>query len=72
MVRAAVEQLGKQVYGEDVSKATELVFSILHIDLTASTLALLTQVLPRLLAGDGRDGLLAFPTGRALAKLTVQ
>merc|ERR1712203_338423 len=51
---------------------TDLVFSILHIDLTASTLALLTQVLPRLLAGDGRDGLLAFPTGRALAKLTVQ
>lgn len=60
------------MYGEDVSRATELVFSILHLDLTASTLALLTQVLPRLVAGDGRDGLLAFPTGRALAKLTVQ
>lgn len=71
LVRAAVEQLGKQVYGEEVARATGLVFSLLHLDLVACTLALLVHVLPRVLAGDGTDPLLAFPTGRALARLTV-
>ena len=46
-VRAALEQICKQVYGEDVERATALVFSLLHIDLVACTLALLVHVLPR-------------------------
>ena len=46
-VRAALEQVCKQVYGEDVERATALVFSLLHIDLVACTLALLVHVLPR-------------------------
>lgn len=29
LVRAALEQLGRKVYGEDVERATELVFSLL-------------------------------------------
>lgn len=72
MVRASLEQVGRQVYGEDVERATELVFSLLHLDLPACTLALLVQVLPRCLSGEGKEGLLAYPSGRALARLAVQ
>ncbi len=40
-----------QVYSEEVSRCVEMVFSLLHIDLPACTLALLLHLLPRLLAG---------------------
>jgi hypothetical protein len=39
------------VYSEEVSRCVEMVFSLLHIDLPACTLALLLHLLPRLLAG---------------------
>ena len=39
------------MYSEEVSRCVELVFSLLHVDLPACTLALLLHLLPRLLAG---------------------
>lgn len=71
-VRVAVERMVSQVYRDDVERATELVFSLLHIDLVACSLALLVHVLPRCLAGRGQETLLSYPGGRALARLTVQ
>ena len=72
LVRASLEQLVRQVYAEDVSRATELIFSLLHLDLVACTLALLALVLPRLLQTEPPPSLLSHPSGRALARLTVQ
>ena len=70
-VTVLVERLVSCVYYEDVDRAGEVIFSLLHIDLTANTLALLLHVLPRCLAGEGKEPLLVHPSGRSLAKLTV-
>ena len=59
------------VYNEDVDKATELVFSMMHIDLVPCTLALLLHVLPKCLVGEGKEPILVHPGGKCLAKLTV-
>ena len=70
-VTVLVERLVSCVYYEDVDRAGEVIFSLLHIDLAANTLALLLHVLPRCLAGEGKEPLLVHPAGRSLAKLTV-
>ena len=54
-----VEKMVSQVYNEDVERATEMVFSLLHIDLVCCTLAMLVHTLPRCLAGEGKEGLLS-------------
>merc|ERR1719341_2238086 len=41
-VTVLVEKMVSQVYNEDVERATEMVFSLLHIDLVCCTLARLT------------------------------
>jgi len=46
-----VEKMASQVYSEEVSRCVEMVFSLLHIDLPACTLALLLHLLPCCLAG---------------------
>ena len=71
-VTVLVEKMVSQVYNEDVERATEMVFSLLHIDLVCCTLAMLVHTLPRCLAGEGKEGLLSHPGGRSLARLTVQ
>jgi len=71
-VTVLVEKMVSQVYNQDVERATELVFSLLHIDLVCCTLSLLVHTLPRVLAGPGKDGHLSHPGGRSLARLTVQ
>jgi len=71
-VTVLVEKMLGQVYNEDVERATELVYSLLHIDLVCCSLALLVSVLPRCLAGEGKEGMLSHPGGRSLARLTVQ
>ena len=70
-VSVLVERLVSCVYYEDVDRAGELILSLLHIDTTANTLALLLHVLPRVLVGDGKESLLVHPAARSLAKLTV-
>ena len=54
-VTVLVERMVGMVYHEDVDKATELVFSLLHVDLVQCTLALLVHVLPRCLLGEGGE-----------------
>ncbi len=71
LVGVLVEKMASQVYSEEVSRCVEMVFSLLHIDLPACTLALLLHLLPRLLAGEGCERHLSYPTGRSLARLTV-
>ena len=66
-----VEKMVSTVYNEDVDKATELVFSMMHIDLVPCTLALLLHVLPKCLVGEGKEPILVHPGGKCLAKLTV-
>ena len=39
------------MYNEDVDRCTETVFSLMHLDLAATTLALLLHTLPNVLAG---------------------
>jgi len=70
-VTVLVEKMVSTVYNEDVDKATELVFSMLHIDLVPCTLALLLHVLPKCLVGEGKEPILVHPGGKCLAKLTV-
>jgi len=66
-----VEKMKSQVYNEDVDRCTETVFSLMHIDLPAATLALLIHILPNILTGrEGKDSL-CYPAGTALARLTV-
>jgi len=71
LMEILVEKIKSQVYKEDVSRCTEMVFSIIHIDLPACTLSLLLYIIPSILTGNGwRDGL-CYPAGTALARLTV-
>ena len=70
-VSVLVEKLVGMVYNEDVDRATELVFSMLHVDLVTNTLALVVHLLPRYLVGEGKEALLVHPGGKCLAKLTV-
>jgi len=60
-----------QVYQDDVERAIELVFSLMHIDLVACTLSLIVQVLPCLISGPEEDTYLSYPYLRALARLLV-
>ena len=66
-VNTLTDRLLSQVYSEDVERACQLVFSLLHVDLVACTLALLLSTLPRALTSPS----LAHPGARALARLTV-
>jgi len=66
-----VEKIRSQVYKEDVSRCTEMVFSIIHIDLPACTLSLLLYIIPNILRGNGWKEGLCYPAGNALARLTV-
>jgi len=66
-----VNKITSQVYTEDVERCTELVFSLMHLDLVTCTLSLLLHVLPNLISGSGRRDVLCYPSGSALAKLTV-
>ena len=59
-VTVLVERLVSCVYYEDVDRAGEVIFSLLHIDLAANTLTLLLHVLPRCLAGPA-SGRLVWP-----------
>ena len=72
-MRAPLEHVCRQLHGADVERAIALVYSLLHKDLVASTLALLVHVLPRTLGGKASStSLLSHPTSHALAWLTVQ
>ena len=70
-VTVLVEKMLGQVYTDEVDRAGELVFSMMHLDLVATTLALLLHVLPRCLLGEGGETALVHPGGKCLAKLTV-
>ena len=59
------------MYSEDLQRCTELVFSMMHLDLAACTLSLLLHTLPALLAGPGCTDRVCYPAGSALARLTV-
>ena len=69
-VTVLVERMVGMVYHEDADKATELVFSLLHVDLVQCTLALLVHVLPRCLVAADTSATV-HPGGKCLAKLTV-
>ncbi|XP_023336460.1 mediator of RNA polymerase II transcription subunit 24 isoform X2 [Eurytemora carolleeae] len=70
-VHVLVEKITSQVYSHDVQRCTEMVFSMLHIDLAGNTLSLLLYLLPSILTGVSNKDVLCYPAGRALAKLTV-
>ena len=70
-VSVLTEKITSLVYNEDVDRATEMVFSLMHVDLISCTLALLLHVLPRYLMGEGKEAVLVHPGGKCLAKLTV-
>ena len=52
-----VERPVSCVYYEDVDRAGEVIFSLLHIDLATNTLALMLHVLPWFLACEGKEPL---------------
>ena len=70
-VTVLVEKMLSQVYTDEVDRAGEIVFSMMHLDLVTTTLALLLHVLPRCLLGEGGETALVHPGGKCLAKLTV-
>lgn len=58
-------------YQDELTKQTELLRAILHIDIEQTTLALLYHTIPQYLHCKNKRELLTDPRGAALAKLTV-
>ena len=70
-VTVLVEKMLSQVYTDEVDRAGEMVFSMMHLDLVSCSLVLLVHTLPRYLLGEGGETALVHPAGKSLARLTV-
>ena len=70
-VTVLVEKMLGQVYTDEVDRAGELVFSMMHLDLVSCCLSLLLHTLPRCVLGEGGEAALVHPAGKSLARLTV-
>lgn len=66
LVQRLVHELDKCKYVTEVDQVTDIVFSVMHVDIEATTIALIADLLPVLMAAD-----LAHPYTTAVARLCV-
>ena len=70
-VSPPIESLLHVTYQDELNKQTELLRSVMHLDIEQTTLALLLNVMPKYLQYKQHRETLTDPHGAALAKLLV-